>query len=113
MKLRELLGSIPGAVKVSENCDQDIEIKGLSTNSHACQQGDLFIGMPGTRVDGGEFWSSAITTGAVAALISPQAGEKKPPSLEDCVVIVDDIVAACAAVAACFYEHPSQKLKMV
>lgn len=113
MKLRELLGRIPGAVRISENCDQDIEIKGLSTNSHACQQGDLFIGMPGTRVDGGEFWPSAMTVGAVAALISPQAGEKKPPGLEDCVVIVEDIVAACAIVAAFFYDYPSQKLKMV
>ncbi len=56
MKLRELLGRISGAVKVAANCHQDVEVKGLSTNSHACQAGDLFIGMPGTRVDGGEFW---------------------------------------------------------
>ncbi len=57
--------------------------------------------------------ASAIATGAVAALISPQAGEKKPPGTEDCVVIVEDLVAACAAVAAFFYDNPSQKLNMV
>jgi len=31
--------------------------------------------MPGTRVDGGEFWS-AIASGAIAALISPKAAQK-------------------------------------
>jgi UDP-N-acetylmuramoyl-L-alanyl-D-glutamate--2,6-diaminopimelate ligase len=56
----------------------EVEIKGLCTNSHACQPGDLFIGMPGTRVDGGEFWPSAQEAGAVAALVSTQALGQRP-----------------------------------
>ena len=59
MKLRELLDCLPYGLKESgveiPETILDTEIKGLCTNSHACHPGDLFIGMPGTRVDGGEF----------------------------------------------------------
>ncbi|NEQ68226.1 MAG: UDP-N-acetylmuramoyl-L-alanyl-D-glutamate--2,6-diaminopimelate ligase, partial [Symploca sp. SIO2D2] len=78
MKLRELLAKIPNIVELPNHPALEAEVKGLSTNSHACQPGDLFIGMQGTRVDGGEFWESAITSGAIAAIISPQAAAKCP-----------------------------------
>jgi UDP-N-acetylmuramoyl-L-alanyl-D-glutamate--2,6-diaminopimelate ligase len=85
MKLRELLAGVEGIGQLPEHSAMDVEVKGLKTNSHACGVGDLFIGMPGTRVDGGEFWQSAIASGAVAAIISPQAAEKNPPASE-CVI---------------------------
>ncbi|MBC6423427.1 MAG: hypothetical protein GDA43_19835 [Hormoscilla sp. SP5CHS1] len=74
MKLRELLASIPN-LEIPDHEAIDSEVKGLSTNSQTCKPGDLFIGMPGTRVDGGEFWESAIASGACAALISPEAAQ--------------------------------------
>jgi UDP-N-acetylmuramoyl-L-alanyl-D-glutamate--2,6-diaminopimelate ligase len=60
MNLRELLAAADGIEKLPEV--MDVEVKGLKTNSHACSVGDLFIGMPGTRVDRGEFWPSAIAS---------------------------------------------------
>lgn len=78
MKLRELLADVESVLHVPIHPALEAEVDGLTTNSHACQPGDLFIGMPGTRVDGGEFWESAIAAGAVAALVSPQALEKHP-----------------------------------
>ena len=77
MKLRELLATVESVLQLPNHPALAAEVKGLTTNSHACQPGDLFIGMPGTRVDGGEFWESAIASGAVAALISPQAARKR------------------------------------
>ncbi len=79
MKLRELLAVVPSISFDPQHPALDVEVKGLSTNSHACEPGDLFLGMPGTRVDGGDFWQSAIESGAVAAIISTQAAEKTPP----------------------------------
>ena len=64
MKLRELLAKVD--LHQPEHSALDLEINQVRTNSHACEQGDLFIGMPGTRVDGGEFWRSAIRQGAIA-----------------------------------------------
>lgn len=113
MKLRDLLANIDGVLFNPEHKALDTEVTGLSTNSHACQSGDLFIGMPGTRVDGGDFWQSAINQGAIASVITPQAAENFPPSSDDCVIQVADMTTACAEIATTFYGYPSEKLNMV
>lgn len=117
MKLRALLAALPDVSELPEHPALDQEVTGLSTNSHACQPGTVFIGMPGTRVDGGEFWVSAMESGAIAAFVSPTALQNKPvatSSFPDALVIaLPDMAIACAAAAATFYEHPTQKMKLV
>jgi len=115
MKLRDLLAQIPNIGEMPNHPALDAEVKGLSTNSHACQPGDLFIGMQGTRVDGGEFWESAIASGAIAAMISPQAAAKYPsPANKDaCIVTAENMNIACAKAATSFYGNPAQQLQMV
>jgi len=115
MKLREILASVPNIVESANHPALDVEVTGLATNSHACKPGDLFIGMPGTRVDGGDFWPSAIDQGAVAALVSPTAAAKKAQETEKtpCVIPAVDMVKASAQVAAAFYGYPAQQLKLV
>jgi UDP-N-acetylmuramoyl-L-alanyl-D-glutamate--2,6-diaminopimelate ligase len=113
MKLRELLAQIPGLSSIPEHPALDEEVKGLSTNSHACKAGDLFVGMPGTRVDGGEFWQSAIAEGAMAAIVSPQAATKCPPKADTCLIQAEEMTQVCAAVATAFYHAPAQQMPMV
>ncbi|MBC6481669.1 MAG: UDP-N-acetylmuramoyl-L-alanyl-D-glutamate--2,6-diaminopimelate ligase [Hormoscilla sp. GM7CHS1pb] len=118
MKLRELLASIPN-LEIPDHEAIDSEVKGLSTNSQTCKPGDLFIGMPGTRVDGGEFWESAIASGACAALISPEAaqGSQVEPGNEkakdNCIIPVTDMREACAQVAAAFYKYPASQMQLI
>ena len=111
MKLRELLAK--ANLQQPENDALDLEVNRVCTNSHACQQGDLFIGMPGTRVDGGEFWGSAVDRGAIAAVITPDAAQKQPPSDDACIIQTEDMIAACSAIASAFHDYPSQKMSMV
>lgn len=117
MKLRELLATISNLkVQMPNHEALELQVKGISTNSHACKAGDLFIGMPGTRVDGGEFWQSAIASGAIAALISPQAAAKTNSLSEaasPCIITAEEITLACTQSAAVFYGNPAQKLKLV
>jgi len=113
MQLKALLNLVPGLSPLPDHPALDQEVKGLSTNSHACQPGDLFIGMPGTRVDGGEFWPGALKGGAIAALVSPAAAAKIPATGGECVIPVAVLVNTCAAVAQAFYDYPAQALKMV
>ncbi len=110
MKLRELLAAVDGL-----ECPKtaDVEVEGIKTNSHDCAAGDLFIGMPGTRVDGGEFWQSALASGAVAAIISPEAVQKNPPTPESLVISTSNINKACAQISAAFYGYPGQQLRML
>lgn len=111
MNLRELLAAVDSVEELAGLADA--EVLGLKTNSHACGVGDLFIGMPGTRVDGGEFWPSALASGAVAAIVSPEAIAKNPPTPEAVVISASNMNTACAQIAGAFYGYPGQKLKLV
>ena len=112
MKLRELLAKVPSISLTNNHQALETEIKGLATNSHACQPGDLFLGMPGTRVDGGDFWESAIANGAVGAIVS-HAAAKKHQAKNECVIPVADMSQTCPEIAAAFYDYPGHKMKMV
>ncbi|MBW4696685.1 MAG: UDP-N-acetylmuramoyl-L-alanyl-D-glutamate--2,6-diaminopimelate ligase [Aphanocapsa lilacina HA4352-LM1] len=87
----------------------DIDIAGLSTDSRQVQPGDLFIGLPGTRVDGSEFWPQAIAGGAAGLVISENARgvEAAVP-----VIRVPDVVGTCARLASAYYDFPARKLTL-
>ncbi len=113
MKLRALFSKVTSLKQLPDHPALDREITGLQTISHACQAGDLFIGMPGTRVDGGEFWPGAIESGASAAVISRAAAQTQPPTGDACIAVATDLIQASAELAAAFSGDPAQKLKMV
>jgi UDP-N-acetylmuramoyl-L-alanyl-D-glutamate--2,6-diaminopimelate ligase len=114
MKLRELLQTIPSLARLTLVNGEE-EVRGLKTNSHACEPGDIFLGMPGTRVDGGEFWQSAIAKGAIAAIISPAAVQKTNlvPEANPTVIVTDDVITTCASIAAAFWGYPARQLSCV
>ena len=113
VKIRDLLTEVSIIGEIYSHKFLDRQVKGICTNSHACQLGDLFIGMPGTRVDGGQFWQSAMEAGAIAAIITPQAAAQFPPTPNACILIAEDMVTVCAQVATAFYNYPSQQLNMI
>ncbi len=122
MNLQELLehlstvGVVPTIAPITSHPALSQPIKRLCTNSQACQPGDLFLGMPGTRVDGGEFWPGAIAAGAIAALVSPQAYQNRPPSpdtLPPLVIPLPDMEIACGEVATHFYDNPGKAMALV
>ncbi len=119
MQLKELLAKLPGVGEIPDHAALNAEVKGLTTNSLSCQPGDLFIGMPGTRVDGGDFWQSAIASGAIAAIVSPDAASRAmgDPAFQSgqppLVISAIDMPQACAHLATAFYDFPAQKLKLV
>jgi UDP-N-acetylmuramoyl-L-alanyl-D-glutamate--2,6-diaminopimelate ligase len=117
VKLRELLSKLPSDRFVSQDWQSsqnpalDQAVTHLSTNSFNCKPGTLFIGMPGTRVDGGDFWASALEKGAIAALVSPQV--KRPDTGDACLIPITDMNLACGEIASAFNDFPSRKMKMV
>ncbi|MGD1856704.1 MAG: UDP-N-acetylmuramoyl-L-alanyl-D-glutamate--2,6-diaminopimelate ligase [Leptolyngbyaceae cyanobacterium] len=115
MTLRELLAKLPpGLLPNLDHPTLDQTVTGLCTHSKQCQPGDLFIGMPGTQVDGGEFWPSAIESGAIAALISHSALEHKPaPDDSTLLIPTSDVATTCGEIAAAFYNYPGKILNLV
>ena len=54
------------------------ELQSLSCDSRRISTGTLFLGLPGTSVDGGRFWRQVLADGAAAAVISQAAALADP-----------------------------------
>ncbi|MEN9224928.1 MAG: UDP-N-acetylmuramoyl-L-alanyl-D-glutamate--2,6-diaminopimelate ligase [Thermostichus sp. DRC_bins_24] len=99
-------GSLPG-----------VRVQGLCTDSRQVKAGDLFLGVPGTQVDGGRFVGDALAAGAGAALISREAWGTLSfqKSLSQPILLLPSAVLskAIAQVAAAFYGFPGRHLSLV
>ncbi|MFM8526276.1 MAG: UDP-N-acetylmuramoyl-L-alanyl-D-glutamate--2,6-diaminopimelate ligase [Cyanobacteriota bacterium] len=96
------------------NTIADAEVISLSCDSRRVGPGTLFIGLPGTRLDGGSFWRQALADGAVAAVIGAQAWAQDPPGPEDAVLLVQEAPARWAGrLAAAFWAEPSLRLPLI
>ena len=90
------------------------EVRGLSCDSRRVGPGTLFIGLPGSRADGGCFWPEVLAAGAVAALIGPAAAQQCPPGAEDPVLVQEGSLQRLAGhLAAAFWQEPSQRLALI
>src|SRR5215218_10776324 len=97
MTLRELTGG--GA--------PDVEITGLAYSSSDVAAGSLFFCVPGFKADGHDFAPDAVERGAAALVCTRPLGLGVPE------VVVDDVRAAMASVAARFHGDPTSKLRVV
>ena len=86
------------------------EITGIQIDSRQVGDGDLFVAMRGTQVDGHQFIPKAIAQGARAILC-----EELPETCEDGVTYVQvaSTEDAVGYAATEFYGRPSEKLKLV
>ena len=92
----------------------DAVVEGISCDSRSLGPGLVFVGVPGHRVDGGQYWRQALTAGAVAAVIGRAAAAADPPSAEDPVLVVEEPVSRWAGLlAAAFWGHPSRRLGLI
>jgi UDP-N-acetylmuramoyl-L-alanyl-D-glutamate--2,6-diaminopimelate ligase len=92
----------------------DGEVSGISCDSRRVGPGTLFVGLPGSTVDGGSYWPQVLEAGATAALIGPKAAASQPPAPGERVLVVPEPVAAVAGeLAASFWGLPSQRLALL
>ena len=97
LKLREVKGNIY------------TDIKGIAHNSKNIGDDYLFVALKGFREDGHHYLSEAISSGAKAAIV-----EENQISEEGIAIIkVPDTRVALAQASSCFYQHPSNKLKVI
>jgi UDP-N-acetylmuramoyl-L-alanyl-D-glutamate--2,6-diaminopimelate ligase len=113
MNLRDLLHGLTAEPIAA------VPVSGVACHSKLVRPGDLFIAIEGTKTDGHAFIDEAIARGASAiiaqrliafhraGLISAQQARPCPS------VIVPDTHQALVVVAARFYGHPSQKLRLI
>ena len=90
----------------------DIEITGITHDSRAVTNGDLYVAIPGLTQHGINFVQQAIDNGAVA-VASDQHGCEIAQNFGLPWLLLGDARFDMASVAAEFYGHPEQKLKMI
>jgi len=92
----------------------DAKVSGITCDSRLVGEENLFIGLPGERVDGGSFWPKALALGASAALIGQKAAHDCPPESDDPVVVLPDPVAYWAGeLASAFWQRPSIRMELI
>jgi len=66
---QKTLGEIAAFLGASVSAqDESIEITGISSNSNAINEGELFLALPGVKTHGGAYLPSAVERGARAVL---------------------------------------------
>ncbi len=84
---------------------QDIEIHGISSDTRAVKNGDLFVAMRGGRIDSHTLVKEAEKRGAVCAAV--EAGCFSDRSVGILLVSLSDTRSAFARLSDAFYGHPA------
>ncbi len=89
----------------------------LRLDSRNVHPGDLFVAVPGWATDGRHFVQQAVRNGAAAVLIE-QSGQDKSRVKEykidnACIIPVPKLREYLPDLAACFYDNPSHKIKVI
>ena len=89
---------------------KDVDVKDIQFDSRKVGTGTLFVAQRGTKVDGHSYIAGAVEKGAVAVVC-----EELPESMAEGVVYVKvaDSSKALGLMAANWYGHPSEQLKLV
>lgn len=107
MNLKDILYKLPIEAVWGST---DLSIHHITFDSSKVSEGDLFTAVKGTNADGHRYIEDAIRKGA-KAIVCEQLPENRPDNVT--FIEVSDSKKALALIAANFYGHPSEKLKLV
>jgi UDP-N-acetylmuramoyl-tripeptide--D-alanyl-D-alanine ligase len=72
---------------------------GVAIDSRAVRPGDLFVGVPGTQVDGGRFAPHALAAGAWGVLVAPEHADAARCAAPGVLLAADDPLSALQRLA--------------
>ena len=88
-------------------CNYDVDILGIATDSRSVKPGDLFIAVHGFYVDHYDFIDDAIKKGAVA-VIADREGDFSVP-----YIVVSDVDYALVSICEKFYDVSSKDFRLL
>ncbi len=88
--------------------EQSVQITGIKIDSRDVKPGDLYLAIKGTRVDGHDYISDAISKGASALVGNKPARDYPVPYLQ-----VEDTREVLAYLAAAWYGFPARQLVVI
>jgi len=106
LKIRDLMQGID--YKLASGSLND-EVKGISYDSRKVKPGDLFICIPGLKIDGHQFAAQAIANGATVIVAEKEMDLATGTTL----LLVADSRKSLPILASNFYQQPSRNLRVV
>lgn len=104
--LKDILYKVP---LLSTSGDMNTPVARVVFDSREVRQGDLFVAVRGTRVDGHGFIGQAVEKGAAAIVAEEVTGNR----FDIPVCIVRDSREALGRIASNYFDNPSEKLKLI
>jgi len=105
--LNDILHSI---VIRNQDASYDGSIHGIAIDSRKVKPGYMFIAYKGVHQDGHQYIGNAIKAGCKHVLLEDESYIEKGSAK---YFLVDDARVAASKIAANYYDHPSQKLKVI
>lgn len=91
----------------------NIEINKIEYDSNKIENSDVFVAIKGFSQDGNEFIKEAISKGANCIIVQDDIDLSECENNEVVIISVKDAREALAIVAATYYDHPGNKLKLI
>lgn len=91
----------------------DLLISGIVADSRQAGPGMLFVAVKGETVDGHDFLAAAVKSGCAAVVVEGKPDDDTSCSLGVPVLVAEDGRRAVAELAANFYGHPEQEMKLI
>ncbi|ACI19085.1 UDP-N-acetylmuramoyl-L-alanyl-D-glutamate--2,6-diaminopimelate ligase [Dictyoglomus thermophilum] len=107
-KLKEIVEYIKDHV-IEVIGDVDLNITGIATDSRKVRKGNIFFALPGTKDDGKNYISDAISKGASAVFLEGEVNNIYGVPL----VRVREILDVLSKVSSYFYDFPSKYLNII
>jgi UDP-N-acetylmuramoyl-L-alanyl-D-glutamate--2,6-diaminopimelate ligase len=98
--------------KIFGQCERDLMIRELTLDSRKVRPGDLFLAIPGLKVDGRDHIADAIAHGAAAVAYEVE-GAKVLPITDVPLIPVKGLAAQLSDIAGRFYGDPTRSLNLV
>lgn len=105
MRLFKLLQALD-TLQTNAHC-LDSEVDGIHNDTRRMKPGDMFVAISGSDEDGHDYVGDAVAKGA-SLIVSERTLDVSVPH-----VVVPDTRVALAQLAACFHDHPCEKMKMI
>ncbi|RMQ43642.1 UDP-N-acetylmuramoyl-L-alanyl-D-glutamate--2, 6-diaminopimelate ligase [Pseudomonas cichorii] len=98
--------------KIFAQTDRDPLIRELTLDSRSVRPGDLFLAVPGIKLDGRDHIADALQRGAAAVAYEVE-GAKVLPITDVPLIPVKGLAAQLSDIAGRFYGEPSRRLNLV
>lgn len=112
MRLADLAPQVSDAVIIGPDT---VEVAGVRYDSRQVGPGDLFVAVPGFKVDGHDYLEDVLAAGGAALAVQADREPLWRPvaSRGASLIVVPDCRRALAELAAALHGHPARRLKVI